>query len=129
MGTYIKLALIAIAFVIFGVASWQAIVPLSENKSLKKDIEDLKVKLDQANLDLKTQSDKTSQAMDKIKLLGTLHNENWAAAMNGHAEEASFIGRDWKIGEMPKYLELSNSDREWLMMYVDEKMSKSAVAP
>ncbi len=48
---------------------------------------------------------------NKLALIASLLNENAAGGK-------VYIDSDWKISEMPKHLNLSRTDREWLSKYV-----------
>lgn len=56
-----------------------------------------------------------------LALVGSLHNENWCAVRNG-SRDYLYINHDWTIDRLPKYLTLSNSEREWFNNYLNKKV-------
>lgn len=85
MNVYTKLGLVTISFVLFGIAIWQTSRPNVESQELKAKVLLLTDELN--SLKVRIAKD------DKLKLLATLHNENWAAVMNGQ-DDFVFIERD-----------------------------------
>lgn len=55
-----------------------------------------------------------------VTLVGSLHNENWCTVANG-SNNFLYINHDWTVDRLPKYLQLSNSDKEWFSHYVNKK--------
>jgi hypothetical protein len=75
-------------------------------------VEDNKGKLD----DL---SGKLNITAHKVMLMGMLLNENFnILQQNVDKGDFIFFNRDWTLDRMPKYIELSESDREYLQKYV-----------
>lgn len=56
---------------------------------------------------------------DRITLLGMTVNENFLIMYNNASRSnLVFLNRDWTIDKMPQYLELSESDKEYLRQFV-----------
>lgn len=66
---------------------------------------------------------------DRLALLGTLHNENFSAVAAGRPKEVIFIGRTWTINRLPRYLNMSKEDVDWLTKFVDRKAAIAETAP
>jgi hypothetical protein len=67
------------------------------------------------------------ETINRIRLMGILQNENNAAILAGRPQDIIFIGRNWTISRMPRYLNMSIQDVEWLRPFVKEE--GSAVVP
>jgi hypothetical protein len=83
---------------------------------LKSDIDKFKLEnkssLDAINAKLNVNS-------SKIGLMGLLLNENFSMIMKGaDASDFIFFNRDWTLDRMPKYIELTEDDKEYLKKFV-----------
>lgn len=98
---------------------------LSKFKSVEKTDEktELLLKLIDNSKSVDSRLDKLSNKItineDKITVIGMLLNENFAI-LKHKQDQSDFIllNRDWTLNKMPKYLSLSDSDKEYLQKYV-----------
>ena len=58
---------------------------------------------------------------DKVTLLAWLHDNNWEAMKANVPEDLVFITRDWKIRQMPKWLDLQDGDEDFLKKFLEIK--------
>jgi len=58
---------------------------------------------------------------NKVVLIGLLLNENFnIIRQSANYEDMVFFNRDWTLNKMPKYIDLSDDDREYLRKYVNK---------
>jgi hypothetical protein len=51
--------------------------------------------------------------------MGLLLNENFTMIMNGKdASDFVFFNRDWTLDRMPKYIEMTEDDKEYLKKFI-----------
>lgn len=62
---------------------------------------------------------------DRLILLSCLFNENFAIHQ-AKSSDFIFIEREWKINRLPKQLDLSQQDKEWLMMFLNNEAANAA---
>lgn len=64
---------------------------------------------------------KLNTASQKMGLMGILLNENFNILnQNANRDQLMFFNRDWTLDRMPRYIELSADDVEYLKKYVRE---------
>ena len=62
---------------------------------------------------------KLNSNSSKIGLMGLLLNENFTMIMNGKdASDFIFFNRDWTLDRMPKYIEMTEDDKEYLKKFI-----------
>jgi len=91
----------------------------AEIAALRADIQrldsDNKVKLDKLTTKVQWNS-------DRLTLMGILLNENFMIVRNNYSRgHLIFFNRDWTLDQMPRYLELSDDDKEYLKKFVKPK--------
>jgi len=96
-----------------------------EEKELISDAEvgKLKNELEKFRSENKTAIDaiqaKLNSNSSKIGLMGLLINENFTMIMNGKdASDFIFFNRDWTLDRMPKYIEMTEDDKEYLKKFI-----------
>ena len=96
-----------------------------EEKELISDAEvgKLKNELEKFRSENKTAIDaiqaKLNSNSSKIGLMGLLLNENFTMIMNGKdASDFIFFNRDWTLDRMPKYIEMTEDDKEYLKKFI-----------
>jgi hypothetical protein len=96
-----------------------------EEKELISDAEvaKLKTELEKFRSENKTVIDaiqaKLNSNSSKIGLMGLLLNENFTMIMNGKdASDFVFFNRDWTLDRMPKYIEMTEDDKEYLKKFI-----------
>jgi hypothetical protein len=58
---------------------------------------------------------------NKVVLMGLLLNENFnIIRQSANYEDMVFFNKDWTLNKMPKYIDLSDDDREYLRKYVNQ---------
>lgn len=88
----------------------------AEIASLRSDIQRL-------DADNSAKSDKLNSKIqwnsDRLTLMGMLLNENFMIVRNNNNKDhLIFFNRDWTLDQMPRYLQLSNDDKEYLKKFV-----------
>jgi len=83
----------------------------------------LKAELDKFRSDNKAAIDSIQAKLNtnstKIGLMGMLLNENFTMIMRGEgSSDFIFFNRDWTLDRMPKHIELTEDDREYLKKMV-----------
>lgn len=73
--------------------------------------------------ELQTKNKSIEESMSKqarrTAFLGILHNNNFVIMKNNYnRQDLVFFNRDWTIDAMPKYLNLSTEDQEYLRRYL-----------
>jgi hypothetical protein len=98
--------------------------PTEKKEQLKEiDVQKLKAELEKFKEENKTSLDaiqaKLSGNSTKIGLMGLLLNENFSMIMKG-ADPSDFVffNRDWTLDREPKYIELTEEDKEYLKKLV-----------
>lgn len=67
---------------------------------------------------------------DRIVLLGMLHNENFLIVRNNaDRRHLIFFNRDWTINSLPRYLQLTEEDKQYLQKYVKPGNLQKYVKP
>ena len=97
----------------------EPISPDAEVAKIKTDLEKYKSEnkstIDAIQAKLNTNS-------TKIGLMGLLLNENFTMIMRGaDASDFVFFNRDWTLDRLPKYIELTEDDKEYLKKYINQK--------
>lgn len=96
------------------------------HKSYDKDIAELRSAVQKAQTDVADQQallskleSKTKFNSERITLTGMVLNENFMIVRNNYDKNhLIFFNRDWTLDQMPHYLQLSQSDKEYLKKYV-----------
>lgn len=92
-------------------------------KNQESDFSKLKAELEKFKEENKTSLDaiqnKLASNSTKIGLMGLLLNENFTMIMKGaDASDFVFFNRDWTLDREPKYIELTEEDKEYLRKLV-----------
>ena len=69
---------------------------------------------------------KNSPDHERLLFLGTLMNENLAAIQQRKLNDIIFIERNWKINRMPRFLDMSKEDIEWLEQFIEKSIAESS---
>jgi hypothetical protein len=97
-------------------------IPIIERKEpivQNKEIETLKEEMKKNKDILDKIVSKTQSNTDRIALMGVMINENFCIDKNNFSkEDMIFLNRDWTLNKMPKYIILSEDDKEYLNKYV-----------
>lgn len=85
----------------------------------------LRTELEKLKTENKAQYDavigKLNTVGNKVVLMGLLLNENFnIIRQSANYEDMVFFNKDWTLDKMPKYIDLSDDDREYLRKYVNE---------
>ena len=65
----------------------------------------------------------------RLTLLSTLFNENFAAVSAGNPRDAIYVERDWKVRRLPKYLDMTQEDVDWFSQFMEEGAIGSPQVP
>ncbi len=92
---------------------------ISEDAEVAK----LRTDLEKYKSENKNNIDALSAKLDtnsnKIGLMGLLLNENFSMIMKGEkSNDFIFFNRDWTLDRMPRYIDLTEDDKEYLKKYV-----------
>jgi hypothetical protein len=88
----------------------------AEVAKLRTDLEKYKSE-NKSNID--ALSAKINTNANKIGLMGLLLNENFSMIMKGEkSNDFVFFNRDWTLDRMPRYIDLTEDDKEYLKKYV-----------
>ena len=121
-------AFMMIAFIVLGFAilfalyeksdkfqSWTG----SDDISSKTEIVMLKSDVEKLNEKMKRSTERINLLGDRLNLMGILFNENFTVLKNNHdRSNLMYFNRDWTISSMPKYIKLTDEDREYLKKYI-----------
>lgn len=107
--------------------------PPKENKPTEQpkleigdaEVAKLRTELEKLKTENKTQYDavigKLNTVGNKVVLMGLLLNENFnIIRQSANYEDMVFFNKDWTLDKMPKYIDLSDDDREYLRKYIKE---------
>jgi hypothetical protein len=83
---------------------------MSAIRSMQENIEKLRLEQEKINKRIQWNT-------DHLTLLADIQQENFAAIKNGN-NNFIFFNRDWTINQMPKFLELTPEDKEFLKKYI-----------
>jgi len=94
-------------------------LPSRPQKSYDADIADLRGIVQKTQADLIKLELRTKSNSEKITLAGMIINENFMIVRNSYDKNhLVFFNRDWTLDQMPHYLQLTDSDKEYLKNYV-----------
>jgi hypothetical protein len=107
--------------------SYEAVVNPLESKPLTKDAEIAKLRtdLEKSLAENKGKYEEIAAKLNitshKVALMGLLLNENFNILnQNRNVSSLMFFNRDWTLDRMPKYIELSEDDVEYLKKFVKQ---------
>lgn len=88
----------------------------------QEDIAELYKIIEEIQNKLILNTDKINSNSEKITLTGIILNENFTIIRNGHDKShLIYFNRDWSLEKGPRYLDLTENDREYLKKYINSK--------
>lgn len=95
---------------------WQYLNPPCENKPISQELE-VRSQIERLRIEQDKINKRLAWSNERLVLLATVQQENFAALKNGDNNFIYFKG-DWTINQMPRFLELTPEDKEFLKKYL-----------